>query len=66
MLFRSQLEWYLQRYFERGDTATALVLTRLAASDAASKLEKEMRRRRGDGEYLLPAGLVSVWRERVD
>jgi hypothetical protein len=56
----AQLEWYHQRYLERGDTATALVLTRLAASGAASKLWKEMRRRRG-GEYVHPAGLVSVW-----
>jgi hypothetical protein len=61
----AQLEWYHRRYLERGDTATALVLACLAASDAASKLWKEMRRRR-DGEYMHPAGLVSVWRDGPD
>jgi hypothetical protein len=56
----AQLECYHQRYLERGDTATALVLARLAASKAASKLSKEMHRRHAS-EYVHPAGLVSEW-----
>ena len=61
----AQLEQYHQRFLERGDTATARVLARLAASKAASKLSKEMHRRRA-GEYVHPAGLVTIWRGGPD
>jgi hypothetical protein len=57
----AQLEQYHQRFLERGDTATARVLARLAASKAASKLWREIRVRRR-GEYVHPAGLASLWR----
>ena len=58
-----QLEWYYKRYLDRGDEATCRVLARLAASKAACKLWKEMHRRHRDGEYVHPAGLMTIWRD---
>jgi hypothetical protein len=68
----ANLKWDHQRYLDRGDTATALVLARLAASEAAKKLRKDVERedrRTGTediprkGPYWRPTVLVGIWRD---
>jgi hypothetical protein len=63
-LMAAQLKARHQAPLERGDTATASVLARLAASDAVVALVRELNRRSaGTGDYLHPAVLVGIWRD---
>jgi hypothetical protein len=63
-LMASELEARHQALVDRGDTARASVLARLAAS-AATVMVRELKRRADRGEnYVHPTVLVGLWRDR--
>jgi hypothetical protein len=65
-LMAAELEARHRAFLERGDTAAASVLARLAASAAAPAMVRELKRRtdRGD-DYKHPTVLAGLWR-RLD
>jgi hypothetical protein len=60
-LMSAELKARHQALLERGDTATARVLARLAAR-AAPAMVRELKRRSLTGDFLHPAVLVGIWR----
>jgi len=63
-LLAAELKVRRQALLERGDTATASVLARLAASDAAAGLVRELDRRSTcTGDFLRPTIPVLFWRD---